>query len=110
MPQAEGRSRNVRQAVNESVHRTMNEQRERDALHDLAVSMRCECECLRAECGDTFDITINDYEAVRTNGHRFIVKPGHEGEDEAIISMTEVYFVIEKRGEQGRIADSLARR
>ena len=109
MSQAEGRSRNVRQAVNESVHRTMNEQRERDAIHELAVSMRCECECLRAECGDTFDIAIDAYEAVRANGHRFIVKPGHEGEDERVISRTEAYVVIEKLGEQGRIADSLGR-
>jgi hypothetical protein len=100
------RTRDTRQAANESVHRTMNERRE-NAAPTLATSMRCECECFRPECGSSFEITIADYEAVRAEGRHFVVIPGHEGDDESIISRTESYFVIEKTGEQGRIADAL---
>jgi hypothetical protein len=100
------RTHDTRHAANESVHRTMNERRE-NAAPRLATSMRCECECFRAECGSSFEITIADYEAVRADGRHFVVIPGHESDDESIISRTESYFVIEKTGEQGRMADSL---
>jgi hypothetical protein len=93
--------------MNESVHRTMNELREKDALAAPTASMNCECECSRSECNSGFQITIADYEAVRANGRRFVVTPGHEDEDEEIIATTPEYVVIEKLGEQGRIADSL---
>jgi hypothetical protein len=98
--------RDFRHAMNESVHRTMNEQRRR-GNSPAATSMRCECECHRAGCGDSFVIAMDAYEAVRANGRRFVVTPGHQHESETIISTTEDYFVIEKAGEQGRISDSL---
>ena len=97
----------ARHAMNESVHRTMNQLREKDALAASTASMNCECECSRSECNSGFQITIADYEAVRSSGRRFVVTPGHEDEDEAIIAKTPEYVVIEKLGEQGRIADSL---
>jgi hypothetical protein len=97
----------ARHAMNESVHRTMNELREKDALAGLTATMNCECECSRSECNSGFEITIADYEAVRASGRRFVVAPGHEEEDEEIIEKAPAYFVIEKVGEQGRIADSL---
>jgi hypothetical protein len=69
--------------------------------------MKCECECHRVECGNSFQITIDAYEAVRTDGRRFIVTPGHQSGDELIISTTIAYFVIEKVGDQGRTAEEL---
>jgi hypothetical protein len=102
-----GFAHDARHAMNESVHRTMNELREKDALAALTASMNCECECWRSECNSGFEITIGAYEAVRASGRRFVVTPGHEDEDEKIIEKTPAYFVIEKVGEQGRIADSL---
>jgi hypothetical protein len=96
--------------MNESVHRTMNELHEKDALAASTVSMKCECECSRSECNSGFEMTIADYEAVRAHGRRFVVTPGHEEEDEEIIATTPEYVVIEKVGEQGRIADSLTPR
>jgi hypothetical protein len=99
-------NRDTRNATNESVHRTMNEAHEKDS-EAFAATMRCECECHRAECGNSFQITIADYEAVRAWARRFIVTPGHESDDESLVSRTEGYLVIEKVGEQGRIAESL---
>ena len=69
--------------------------------------MSCECECHRAECGASFQVTIEAYEAVRADGRRFLVAPGHQTSDESIISTSDTYSVIEKMGDQGFIADSL---
>jgi hypothetical protein len=99
-------SRDTRNATNESVHRTMNEAHEKDS-GSLASTMRCECECHRAECGNSFRITIADYEAVRAEARRFVVTPGHESDEESVVLVTETYLVIEKVGEQGLIAESL---
>jgi hypothetical protein len=84
----------------------MNERRHAEGLAS-ATSMKCECECFRAECGSAFEIAISDYEAVRANGRRFLVVPGHEGGEETIVSQSESYWVIEKSGDQGAIAEEL---
>jgi hypothetical protein len=99
-------TRSVRNATNESVHRTMNEQRERDAGY-RDTQMKCECECFRAECGSNFQITIDAYETVRASGRTFIVAPGHQSGEEPILSATPTYLVIAKVGEQGSIAEML---
>ncbi|MCW2965270.1 MAG: hypothetical protein JWO17_2522 [Actinomycetia bacterium] len=96
----------MRNATNESVHRTMNEQRERDA-GDPDTQMKCECECFRVECGNSFQITIDAYETVRASGRTFVVAPGHQTVDEPILSTTPAYLVIAKLGEQGNIAELL---
>ena len=84
----------------------MNERRA-DAAQTEATHMRCECECFRAECGATFEIASTDYEAVRDNGRRFVVVPGHQSVTELVISETEHYLVIEKTGDQGVVSDEL---
>ena len=88
-------------ASNESVHRSMNEVRVAET------SIKCECECHRAECGSSFEITVTEYEAVRAQGRWFIVAPDHQSKQEAVISRTPVFWVIEKLGEQGDIAEEL---
>jgi hypothetical protein len=85
----------------------MNESRLKTAPHTVGDSMRCECECHRVECGSGFEITIADYECVRADGRHFVVAPGHESDEESIISVHEAYVVVEKLGEQGRMADAL---
>jgi len=84
----------------------MNELRESGAPAS-ATSMKCECECHRVECGNSFQITIDAYETVRTEGRRFVVTPGHQSDDEALISIMDTYLVIEKVGEQGAMAEEL---
>ena len=85
----------------------MNESRLKTASHTLGDSMRCECECHRVECASSFEITVGDYEGVRADGRHFVVTPGHESDDESIISMHDAFVVVEKLGEQGRLADAL---
>ena len=85
------------------VHRSMNERSQRLAPA-FAVSMRCECECHRTECGATFQITMRDYDAVRSDGHLFAVVSGHESPEESVVSSRPAYLVIEKSGASGRSA------
>jgi hypothetical protein len=85
------------------VHRSMNERSQRHAPA-LSLSMRCECECERTECGSTFQITMGDYETVRSDGHLFAVAPGHESREETVVGRQPAYVVIEKSGEPGRRA------
>jgi hypothetical protein len=96
----------TRHATNESVHRTANERKERDAAHS-DTAMKCECECFRVECASSFQITLEAYEAVRANNRSFVVAPGHQADDEPILATTPTYLVIIKTGEQGRIAATL---
>lgn len=84
----------------------MNELREHQATPDDR-SLKCECECFRVECGANFQITIDAYETARSSGRTFVVAPGHQSDDERILWTTATFFVIEKTGEQGRIADTL---
>ena len=67
----------------------------------------CECECHRPECGTNFHITVADYESVRAAGRHFLVTPGHQHPDEIVVRAAATFLVIEKKGEQGRIADLL---
>lgn len=96
----------MRAATNESVHRTVNERRAEAAL-DGDLTMKCECECHRAECGGSFLVTLHAYEEVRADGRHFLVVPEHQSADEEVVTATDGYWVIEKTGDQGRLAASL---
>lgn len=75
----------------------MNQRRQKLAPAADA-SMKCECECDRAECASNFKITIDAYETVRASGRRFVVAPGHQSNDASIFSSARLYVVIEKLG------------
>jgi hypothetical protein len=99
-------TRVTRNATNESVHRSMNERTEVRTAHPDG-SMRCECECFRVECASNFQITLDAYETVRANGRNFVVAPGHQSDEEPVLSTTPTYLVITKVGAEGLIAETL---
>jgi hypothetical protein len=90
------------------VHRTMNERRAGSRLQAGVIA--CECECHRAECGENFEVAALDYEAVRSQGRRFVVVHDHRTADELLITSRHDYDVIEKIGDKGRLAQSLDQR
>ena len=98
------RARTTHEAETESVHRTANERHEHEAADS---EMVVECECHRAECGSDFTVSLSSYERVRAVGRRFLVAPGHQHEDESIITAGREYFVIEKIGDEGSTAEAL---
>jgi hypothetical protein len=94
-------------ATIESVHRAMNERRQKRTLRTAGLSMRSECECDRVECGSGFTASLADYDNVRSIGCRFMVAPGHQRGDESVVSTEFGYLVVDKVGAQGRSAELL---
>jgi hypothetical protein len=70
------------------------------------VSFRCEC--ARLGCNLLIELTLAQYEAVRSHSRRFFVCPGHElPEVERVVENYGNYVVVEKREEAGHMADLL---
>lgn len=59
------------------------------------------CECGKLGCTETVELTISDYEDVRSGFERFLVIPGHELEEiEDVVERHDTYFVVAKRDHQ----------
>ena len=99
--------REERLARNEALFRGVNE-RVRDVKGDeadLGERIRFVCECGRESCLEEVELTLTEYETVRSVPTQFIVKPGHEfGDVERILTANDRYFVVEKHEEEAEIA------
>lgn len=92
-------------AGNEALFRRLNEAIERGRWPgEDDGSFRCEC--ARRGCAQLLDVSRPQYEGVRAHPRRFIVVPGHEDPSvETVVASTACYFVVEKRGRAGEIAE-----
>ena len=58
------------------------------------------CECLRADCEARLEIPAEVYDVVRSEGHRYVVAPGHEApEREDVVAGAPSYLVVAMRPE-----------
>ena len=65
------------------------------------------CECGDESCISTVVITVRDYERLRLDSSRFVVREGHELADiERVIARTPEYLVVEKAG---RVSEAVVR-
>lgn len=99
-------SRERRLAKNEVLFRDVNERIEQ-AAEDASFSgpMVFVCECGNAQCAETIEVTLAEYEAARSQPTLFLVVPGHElGEITRVLDQNERFAVVEKVGEAGAIA------
>ena len=96
-------------ARNEALFRETNEAIERGQWRDDPHKpVRFRCECSRLECGDAVELTLAQYEQVRSFPRRFAVVPGHETpEIETIVSRDDDHVVVEKHDEAGDTAAAL---
>ena len=97
-----------RKAANEAVFREVNEQVR--SLSDPGAGdteAGFVCECSTAECMERIQVPLSVYEAVRGNGRRFLVQPGHEGGMERVVERHDGYVVVEKVGVAGEIAETV---
>jgi hypothetical protein len=61
------------------------------------------CECGNLGCNSTVELTITEYEEVRSGFERFLVLPGHELEDiEDVVERHDDYLVVAKRDGQAK--------
>jgi hypothetical protein len=99
-----------RVAQNETLFREVNERVEevakRFADHDEEDRpIGFVCECGRRDCTESIEATRAQYEAVRSNPLRFLLRPGHEDDSvERVIQRTERFVVVVKLGEGARLA------
>jgi len=99
-----------RLGANEAVFREINEGIERGQWpgeEDAPTGFRCECAQLG--CNELLELSVREYERVRSNPQRFIVIPGHERLDvEVVVERHPAYLVVEKvegAGEKARETD-----
>jgi hypothetical protein len=98
-----------RVARNEAMFREANEAIERGLWPgDDSRTVRFRCECAQLDCGQTVELSIEEYEHVRAHPRRFVMVPGHQlPEFETVVEERSDYLLVEKRGTAGEKADGL---
>lgn len=103
---AAGEDREERLANNEIVFRSVNERIQEMAVTFGGDDYEFVCECSSRGCLERVMLTRRQYEHVRGGGTRFFVVPGHENlEVELVAERHPTYFVVEKDGHAGVVAD-----
>ena len=101
----------MRQARNEALVREVNEKIERldqateesgFADQEMAFEFLCECgqggDDEGVACEERVEMTLHEYEDVRTQDDRFVVVPGHENDElEEVIRRTDRFVVVDKK-------------
>jgi hypothetical protein len=84
-------------ANTEAIFRDVNERIAESAQRFAAPEASFVCECDDAACTERVDAELDDYEAVRSNGARFLLVPGHADERiERVVKRRRRYHVVEK--------------
>ena len=94
-------------ASNEAVFREVNEAIESGKVpadvHDR-VAFRCECGELG--CNDLIELSVGEYERIRSNPRHFVIALGHDRpEVETVVRVNPGYAVVEKRDRAGALAE-----
>ena len=93
-------------AKNESLFRDVNERI--DELVGEAWSPEFVCECPDEHCIEAVEISLEEYESIRTSPVRFAIMPGHDHPDfERVVEQNERYALVEKLGEAAEVARKL---
>lgn len=96
-----------RLAANETVFREVNEGIERGQWpgeDDDPVRFRCEC--ARLGCNLLLELTLAEYEQVRSHPRRFLMIDGHQvPELERVVQREPGYLVVQKLDEAGEKAE-----
>jgi hypothetical protein len=93
-------------AHNQALIREVNERIEK--LADDAAHPEFLCECADTNCVETIELSIAEYESIRSSPVRFPIKSGHDyPEFERVVEEREHYAIVEKFGEAARIVKKL---
>jgi|SRR5215210_7294716 len=88
-------ARAERVGKNEAVFREVNERINDITREDAAEYL---CECGNANCTETIQMTVAEYEGVRADPTHFAVLPGHEIPDvEDVVARNERFLVVRKK-------------
>jgi hypothetical protein len=100
--------RERRVGENEALYRAVNEGIEslNEAFGRITETMTVVCECGDLACAEQIEISIQEYERLRSEPTLFAVLPGHEMEDvEDVVGRQDAYHVVRKHpGGPARLA------
>jgi hypothetical protein len=102
--------RQRRLGLNETLFREVNERVNAvsSTFADPESMAEFVCECGDDSCADRIQMTLAEYEYIRSSPIRFVVVPGHElPEVERVLRETERFTVVEKlRGGPAELAEA----
>jgi hypothetical protein len=101
-------TREERVAYNESWARDLNRTRAQLlGLGESDVGFHCECEDLG--CAEILNLTSQEWQFVRSKPNQFAVAPQHVAADaETVVLRRPDYWIVEKFGEAGEVAERLS--
>lgn len=85
---------------NEALYRAVNEKIEglSAAFGPLTDSMTVVCECGDGSCAQQIEVSVTDYERIRSDATLFLIVPGHEIPDvEDVVETNDGFDVVRKR-------------
>jgi hypothetical protein len=92
--------------ANETIFRDVNEAVAAAAGRAGSEEVLFLCECADEFCAESLSLSLDEYEDVRAASERFAVKPGHiRPEIERIVARQREYWVVEKFGDAGEVAE-----
>ena len=87
----------MKRARTESLFRDVNERIAESAQRFDAQSTQFVCECADANCTHRLEASLDEYEAVRSDGATFMLADGHEHDDiERVVKRGRRFNVVEK--------------
>jgi hypothetical protein len=96
-----------RAAATEATIRDVNEGIERGQWpgeEDTPVGFRCECAQLG--CNRLIELSVHEYEKIRSHPRWFVVLPGHQLPDvEKVVEARSSYVIVEKQDLAGEVAE-----
>jgi hypothetical protein len=84
---------------NEALFREVNERIEQvaQALQATTERIGILCECGERSCTESLEVSVSDYERIRSDSTLFFVRSGHEQPDvEVVVEQTPEYDVVRK--------------
>lgn len=101
-------SREERLAHNEAWARSLNERRA-EWVRGREELTEFRCECFDRDCTERVRLSAEEWRMSRAEPNRFVVAPDHVAEKvEAVITSRRRFWLVEKFGEAGRVAEELA--
>ena len=93
-------------ARNQALMREVNERIAE--ISKEASEMQVLCECADLSCDDVLDISMLEYESIRSSPVRFPIALGHDLPDvEQVVEQNERYAVVEKIGTAAEVSAKL---
>jgi hypothetical protein len=99
----------VKAARNQALWREVNERIK--AVTETSGNMEFLCECARLHCIEAIQLSVAEYERIRSSPTRFALAVGHDSaEFENVVEINDGYAVVQKKGEPAQITEELGLR